>query len=130
AGLDDLDAAQRGGTSEERIEADVDAGEDRTPEVLATGGDGVEGGGGAEVDDDGRPAVQVERGDGVGDAVGAHLLRVVVEDGQPGADAGLDHDRVVAEVALAHATQRAGDPRHRRAQADAGDVVVEREAVE
>ena len=78
-----------------------------------------------------RAAEEVEGGDGVGDAVGADLLRVVVEDGDAGADAGLDDDGVEAEVALAHAAQRAPVTRgHRRAQHDAGDVVVEAEAVE
>ena len=62
AGLDQLDLAQRGGPGEEGVEADVDAGEDGAAEVLALGGDGVERGGGAEVDDDRRPAVEVERG--------------------------------------------------------------------
>ena len=54
--------------------------------------DRLERGGGAEVDDDRRPAEQVEGGDGVGDAVGADLLRVVVEDRHAGPDAGLDDD--------------------------------------
>ena len=35
-----------------------------------------------------------------------------------------------AEVALGHAAEAGGHPRHRRAQHDAGDVVVEAEAVE
>ena len=84
AGLDQLDPAQRGGPAEQRVEADVDAGEDGAAEVLALGRDRLEGGGGAEVDDDRRAAEEVEGGHGVGDAVGADLLRVVVEDRQPG----------------------------------------------
>ena len=86
--------------------------------------DRLEGGGGAEVDDDRRPAEEVEGGHRVGDAVGADLLRVVVEDRQPGLHARLDDERREAEVALRHAAQRARDPRHRRAQRDAVDVVV------
>ena len=77
-----------------------------------------------------RPAEEVEGGHGVGDAVGADLLGVVVEDRQAGADAGLDDEGGDAEVALAHAPQRAGHPGHRRAQRDAVDVVVAGEAVE
>ena len=88
--LDELDPAQRRGPSEQGVEADVDPGEDGAAEVLALRGDGLEGGGGAEVDDDRGATEQVEGGDGVGDAVGADLLGVVVEDGQPGAHARLD----------------------------------------
>src|SRR5690606_10254779 len=93
-------------------------------EVLALRGDGLEGGGGAEVDDDRGAAVEVEGGDGVRDAVGADLLGVVVEDREAGADAGLDDEGGEAEVALGHAAQRARDPGDRRADGDALDVVV------
>jgi hypothetical protein len=118
AGLHQLHATQRRRPGEQRVEADV------------FGRDGLERGGGAEVHHHYRAAEEIEGGDGVGDAVGAHLLGVVVEDGQPGADARLhDHGRL-PEVALAHPAQRPGHPGHRRAHADAGDVVVEREAVE
>ena len=74
AGLDELDLAQRRGPAEQRVEADLDAGEDGAAEVLALGADGLERRGRAEVDDDRRPAVEVEGADGVGDAVGADLL--------------------------------------------------------
>ena len=99
-------------------------GEDRAAEVLALGGDRLEGGGGAEVDDDRRAAEEVEGRHRVGDAVGADLLGVVVEDRQPGAHARLDDQGREPEVALGHAAQRPGDPGHRRADGDAVDVVV------
>ena len=54
-----------GGPAEQGVERDLDAGDDRTTEVLALGADGVDGGGGAEVDDDGRTAVEVVGADGV-----------------------------------------------------------------
>ena len=54
AGLDELDPAQRRGPAEQGVEADLDAGHDGAAEVLALGRDGVERGGGAEVDDDRR----------------------------------------------------------------------------
>ena len=76
----------------------------------------VEGGRGAEVDDDDgwvgeRSAVvrfyvvrcvaeDVEGGDGVDDADGADLGGSVGEDGQAGADARLDEERLGVEVAL------------------------------
>ncbi len=99
AGLDQLDLAQGGGPAEQGLEADLDAGEDGAAEVLARRRDGVERGGRAEVDDDRRAAVEVVGGDGVGDAVGADLLRVLVEDRHAGLDAGLDDEGVEAEVA-------------------------------
>ena len=74
-------------------------GDDRAADELAVGGDDVEVGAGAEVDDDRRAAVEIERRDRVGDAIGADLLRVVVEDRHAGLDAGLDHDGVEVEVA-------------------------------
>ena len=65
---------------EERLHRDVDAREDRAAQVLALGGDAVEGGGGAEVDGDHRRAHELEGGDRVHDAVGADLARVLVAD--------------------------------------------------
>ncbi len=130
ARLDQLDAEQRGGAAVQRVEADLDAGKDRAAEVLALGRDRFERRRGAEVDDDRRAAVEVEGGDRVGDAVGADLLRVVVEDRHAGLHARLDDDRGEAEVALGHLAHRGGDARHRRAQRHAVDVLVEAEAVE
>ena len=96
----ELDAAQRRRAPEERVHRDLDAGEDRAAEVLTLCADRLDRVRGAEVDDDRRAAVEVVCRDGVGDAVGADLLRVVVEDRHAGADAGLEHERVEAEVAL------------------------------
>ena len=55
-------------------------GRDGPAEVLALGGDGVEGRRRPQVDHDAGTAVEVVGADGVGDAVRSHLLRVVVED--------------------------------------------------
>ena len=49
--------------------------------IRAVLGDHVDGGRGAEVDDEDRPAETLERRDAVDDAVGADLVRVVVADG-------------------------------------------------
>ena len=54
----------------------------------------VEGGGGAEVDDDAGAAEFLEGGDAVDDAVGADLRGVVDRDGHAGLDAGLDEQRL------------------------------------
>ena len=84
----------------------------------------------AEVDHHGRPPVLLVRRDRVGDAIGADLLRVVVEDRHAGAHPRLDHERVEPEVAPGHVAQRRGDPRHPGAHRDAVDLVVEGEPVE
>ncbi len=76
------------------------------------------------------PTEEVVGGDGIGDAVGADLLRIVVEDRDPGLDARLDDQRFEPEVALGHRTERSGDPRDRRAEHESGDVAVPAEAVE
>ena len=92
---------KRGGAGEQRVEADLDAGEDGAAEVLAGRADGFDRVGGAEVDDDRRPAVEVVGADGVGDAVGADLARVVVQDRHARLRAGLEHDqtRLLARTA-------------------------------
>src|SRR5262249_5920210 len=59
AGLDELDGEERSRARVERVEADVDAGQDRAAEVLTLGRDRFERRCRAEVDDDRRPAVQV-----------------------------------------------------------------------
>ena len=127
---DQLDAAQRGGALEQRVHRDLDAGEDRAAEVLALRAHRVDGVGGAEVDDDGRPAEEVVRADRVRDAIGADVLRLVVEDRHAGADPGLHHHRLVAEVALGHLAERGGDARDAGRDRDTRHVRVEREAVE
>ena len=99
-------------------------GRDRAAEVLALHAHRVDGVGGAEVDDDRRPAVEVVGADGVGDAVGADVARLVVEDRHAGAHARFEHDGGKAEVALAHLAQRGGDARHAAADHHAGDLRV------
>ena len=100
------------------------------PEVLAGGGDGLEGRRRPKVDDDGRPAVEVEGPDGVGDPVGTDLARVLVEHGHAGLHARLDDERLPVEVALREASERSGDPGDRRAQGHALHIGPPVEAVE
>ena len=93
-GSTQLDAEQRGGAAVQRVEADLDAREDRAAEVLALARDRFERGGGAEVDDDRRAAVEVEGGRRASAMRSAtDLLRVVVEDRHAGLHARLDDDR-------------------------------------
>ena len=80
-------------------------GQSDAAEIFAARGDSVEINRRAEIDDDARAAVFVERGDAVDDAVGADFLRVVVVHGHAGLDAGLDEERFVAEVTLGHSAR-------------------------
>src|SRR5262249_41139041 len=109
---DELDPTQGGGALEQRVPPDLDAGEDRAAEVLAFLADRLDRVRGTEVDHDRRAAVQVVGGHRVGDAVGPDLLRVVVEDRHPAADAGLHHERLEPEVATRHESQRGCHPGH------------------
>jgi len=91
-------------------------------EEVAFGRDDVEVRGGAQVDDDRRSAVQPPGRDGVGDAVGAHLARVFDQQLDAGLDAGPDHHRPRAEVALGHLDELRRVGRHNRTD----DHLVER----
>jgi len=141
--LADVDAEQAGGANEEGVGGDAEAGSDGPADVFSARGDNVEGGGGAEVDDnDGRVGScwllvagcwllvggqgsvpeDLQRGDAVDDAVGAHLGGIVGEDGQAGADAGLDEQRLDVAVELGGAAQGGVERRHDRGDGNAGDL--------
>ena len=93
-GHGELDRAQLRGAGGQRVEADLDARGERAAEELPVGADGVDVGGGAEVDDHDRPAaavgtaaVELVRGQRGDDAVGADLARVVDVQRDAGAHA-------------------------------------------
>ena len=88
--LAELDRRELRGALGERLHRDRDAGADHAAEVLAVGRDRVEGDRGAEVDDGAGVAEAVVGGDGVDEAVGAELERVVEPDRHPGLDARAD----------------------------------------
>src|SRR5690606_11622534 len=69
AGPDQLHLVELGSGGGQGVDGDLDAGGGDGADVLALGRDGVEGGGGAEVDDDARAAVLVDGGQRVHDAV-------------------------------------------------------------
>ena len=125
AGLDQLHPAQRGGPAEQGVQGDLDAGHDGAAQVLALVRDDVEGGGGAEVDHDGGTAVQVVGAHRVGDAVGADLPGVVVEDRHAGLDPGAQHHGLDGQVALAHAPELVGDAGHPGGHGDAPHVAAD-----
>ena len=104
-GQRDLHPRQARGPAEERLGADLHARRDHAAQVLALGRDAVEGGGGAEVDDDHRAMGPLEAGHRVDDPIGADLARVLVEDAHPRLDAGADHQRLAPEGG-------AHEPRH------------------
>ena len=119
ARLDELDLEQPGGPGGQRIDRDLDAGGQRAAEELTPGRDHVEVGRGAEVDDHRRPAVERVGGQGVDDAVGADLARVVGQQRDAGAYARTDDDgRDVGEVALEHRAELVQHRGHRRAHRD------------
>ena len=128
-GLGELDTPQSGCTPEQRVHRDLDAGEDRAAEVLPLVAHRFDRGRGAEVDDDRRTTEQVVRADGVGDAVGTDLLRVVVEDRHAGAHSRLDDERGKSEVPIGHRAQLGGDARHAGRDGNTRDRRVEREAM-
>ena len=86
----------------QRLHRDLDPGPDHAAQVLALGGDRVEGDRGAEVHDRARPAEPLVGGDRVDEPVGAELVRVVDPDRHPGLDARADDQAAAVEVALAH----------------------------
>ena len=67
----DLDARQLRRAAVERVGRHREAGRDDAARVLAARRDDIEGGGGAEVDDDGPLGPARVRRDGVDDAIGA-----------------------------------------------------------
>src|SRR5215203_2640764 len=113
-GRHQLDPAQLSGPLDQGVHGDLDAGGDGRAQVLAPLGDGVEGGGGAEVDHHHRPPVGGVGGDRVDHPVGPDLARVVGQDGQPGADPGLHDQRLHLAVAPDHLAQGLGGPGHHR----------------
>ena len=108
-------------------------------DVLRVGRHGVEHGAGPEVDYDQRPAVEPQRGDGVGYAVGAQVAWVVVEDLDARPHAGAHDQGLDVEVGAAQVGERRGQRRYdaahchgrevRRHYALEGQQVVKQDAV-
>ncbi len=110
----DLDPRQLGRRLVERVGRDGEPGRDDAARVLAARGDHVEGGRGAEVDDDRALRPALVGGHRVDDPVGADLARVLVQDRHAGLDAGADDQRLDVEVPAAELLEgrqrRAGPP--------------------
>ena len=117
-----LDLEQPGGAGGQGVQGDLDARGDGVAQVLAGGGDGAVGGGGAEVHGDAGTAVQLVGRHGVDDEVGAHLARVAGEDGHAGLDAGADDQGLEAELGRGHGGVLAAQPGHHRGDRQAGDA--------
>src|SRR4051794_40886728 len=83
----DVDAGKLGGPREESVRGDAEAGSDDAADVFAARGDDVEGGGGAEVNDDDGSAVARESRDPIDDSICAELGRIVDKQRHAGFDA-------------------------------------------
>ena len=88
-----LDAREPGRPLHQGVMADHETGGHGAAQVVAGGVDGVDGGGGPEVADDGRTAVEVLGGDGIGDPIGSDQRRVVVVNADAGPDTRSDDER-------------------------------------
>ena len=112
AGPLDVDAAEPCRAGKESVGTDAEAGRDDAADVLALGGDHIEGRRGAEVDDDTWPAVALKGGDAFDEAIGAEFRGIVNQYGHAGLDAGLDEHGLDAEVVFADLAKDGFDRRH------------------
>jgi hypothetical protein len=104
-----ISTRELGRAREEGVGADGEAGGEHPPEVLALGRDDVEVGRGPEVDDDDPALGLVVARDGVGDAVGADLARVLDEDRHAGPDPGPHDERLAPEGSPHELQHRLGE---------------------
>ena len=79
-----FDPGETGGALIQRFGGNHDAGRDHTAEVLAFERNGIECRGRAEINDDGGRAVLVNYSNGVHNAVGSDLARIVVQNRNSG----------------------------------------------
>ena len=107
-----FDRPERRGPTNECIHGNFDTRGDRATEIHPIGRDGIAGRGRSEISDDRRTAVEVERSDGIGDAIGTDLLRIVVLNTDTGANTGFDHDWFEIQMTISDLAQRGGDPRN------------------
>jgi hypothetical protein len=84
------------------VQGYLDAWRDRMSQILARRRYGAEGGGRTEINGYTRAAVRLVGGHRVDDEVGAHLARVVGQDGHAGLDARPYHQSLQAELARRH----------------------------
>ncbi len=118
----DFDTGQARSACEERLSGDVEAGSDGSADEFAFGGDDVEVGRRAEVDDDAGASVFFECADAVSDTVGSGFAGMVDADGHPGFDSGLDKERLLVEVSFAELAQNPVDGGDDGGDDDSADV--------
>src|SRR6185436_12302071 len=122
-GAHDLHPGESSRAGDERIRGEHEAGRDRPTDEFSPRVDDVEIRGGAEVHDDERGAVHGHARDDIAYAVGPDLLRVVHVERHVDIDAGLDGERVDAEVRFAHPLERALNRRYHVRDGDTRDVL-------
>src|SRR5882724_6664460 len=91
-GLANVDARKSGSSFKECIGGNSNSWTDHSAHVLGLGGNAIEGGGGAEIDNDAGRAILLDGSNRVDDAIGAYFRGVVVEHGHPGLYAGFDEE--------------------------------------
>ncbi len=101
-GFAEVHHGQPRGFGEQAADGDADAWADDAAQIFRIGRNGVEGDGGAHVDDDARAAVIMQGRDAVDDAVRAHLPRIVVENLHAGVGFRIDEESGGMEIALGH----------------------------
>ena len=114
----DINTGELGGVREERIRGQVDARGDRAAEILTVFGDGVEGGGGAEINHAGRTSVQRLDRDRVRHAVRADGARVFIANSDARLDARVHDERFAFEIFAAGLRDAPRQRRDDRGEAD------------
>src|SRR5260370_13093554 len=97
-GRSKTDAEEGGGGVAQGLGGDNQAWCDCSSQKISLGGDDIEGGSGAKGDDNGRPAVQVMRGERCCNPVGANLPGIVHQQLYSKVPRMVQHDRLLPTV--------------------------------
>ena len=118
-----VNALEFRGMCEERIRGEVDPGRDRASQIVTVLGQSIEGGGGAEVNDAGRSAVQMQGRNGVRDAVRSDCFGIFVTDPYAGLNPRINYQRFLMQVFTASLQDALGKLRNDRGQANPRKVL-------
>ena len=104
--------------------ARVDPGCDRAAQILALFCQGVERCGCSKIDDAGGTPIQIHHCHGIGDAIGAHGVRVLIANFDPGLDANIHNEGIVVEIFLACLDDTPCQLRDHRGKANAVQILL------